>query len=131
VAVANKIPNKARTLEIWDPLVGRPAAVALYRGKWVLGVSKWVALADFVLVWVAFGFSRTLAVGVAWVGGILTVGFGCSGFFFLWQWHAEAGRALGVRITGKNPPPSDRTRYLEWCRQNGVQPLNSSPDGAG
>jgi hypothetical protein len=126
VAGRPKIPNKSKTLRIWEPLIGHSAAMAMYRGKWVLGVTPWVALGDFVLIWVVYGFSPSLAGKVAWVAGSLGVAFVASGFFFLWQSHRAASEALGVRITSTNAPPSDRSKYFEWCRQNGVRPLNTS-----
>ena len=98
------IPDKARVLEAWEPVSGRPAALALYRGKYAVGSAKWVALADFAIVLWPF------------------IQCGPSGR------HKEAGRELGIKITGKNAPPSDLDLYLQWCRRNGVQPLSSRKD---
>lgn len=121
-----RIPDKALVLAAWEPVIGHPAATALYRGKYVLGAAKWVALADFAIVFVAVHSVEPLWAGrVAWWVGILAIGYIGSGFYFVWKWHKEAGRALGIKITGKNAPPSDRDRYLQWCRRNNVQPLSS------
>jgi hypothetical protein len=122
-----KIPDRERLLGVWEPLVGRPAALALFRGKWVLAVLPWAAVADFALVWIIYGISPSFDVRFAWLAGALGIGFAASGFFFLWQWHHEAGRALGVKITSRNAPPSDWNAYLAWCRRNGVRPLTERP----
>jgi hypothetical protein len=122
------IPVKSRVLEAWEPVIGHPAAVAMYRAKWVVQMIRWVALAYFVLVFVTFHTARSSAVAVAWVAGLAGAGFSLSAFYFLRQWRKEAGRALGIKITGKNAPPSDPDLYLQWCRSNGVQPLTSRKD---
>ena len=74
-----KIPDRTRVLAIWEPLVGGPASLALYRGKWVLALTPWVAAADFALIWIIYGFSPSFDGKFAWVAGLLGVGFACSG----------------------------------------------------
>jgi len=128
MATTSRIPNKARTMDIWEPLIGRPAATALYRTKWVIGTAKWAALADVLVIFVVLHLARSWSVAVAWIAGTALVLFCSMAAIFFWQYHAEASRALGVQITSKNAPPSDRSKYLEWCRRNGVRPLNSSTD---
>jgi hypothetical protein len=121
-----KIPNKSRAMEIWQPLIGRRAAIANFRAMWVIGAAPYVAISYFVLIYAAIHLVHSWASTVAWVAGTLTVAFGFSGIFFVWQWHKEAGKALGVKVTSKNPPPSDHINYVDWCRRNGVRPLNGS-----
>jgi hypothetical protein len=84
----------------------------------------WVAATDFILIWIVYSFSPGIDGKLAWVAGLLAIGFACSGFFFLWQWHHEASQALGVRVTSGNSPPSDWVGYQEWCRLNDVTPLS-------
>ena len=64
------IPAKSRVLEAWEPVIGHPAAVAMYRAKWVVSVIRWVALAYFVLVFVTFHTARSSAAAVAWIAGL-------------------------------------------------------------
>jgi hypothetical protein len=67
--------------------VGRPAALALYRGKLVLALTPWLAAADFALIWIIYGFSPGFDGKFACVAGLSAVAYACSGFVFLWQWH--------------------------------------------
>ena len=113
MAQGSPAADRSNTLHIWEPLIGRKAALSLYRGKWVVGTAKWVALTDFVLIFVVFHTMRSWAATVAWVAGIALVAFGCSSAVFLVQYHRAASKALGI------------TEYLEWCQRNGVQPLTS------
>jgi hypothetical protein len=38
------------------------------------------------------------------------------------KFKALASDALGVEVTARNFPPRTESRYLEWCKKNGINP---------
>jgi hypothetical protein len=120
-----RIPTKERVLQIWEPLAGHDAATKLFRCKWVLGVTPVLAVADFVVVFLAARVVHHGAAWVAFVAVLVLVSFAASSYVFLRQYQHAASEALGVKVTSKNNPPSDQSSYYSWCRSNGVVPLNS------
>jgi hypothetical protein len=95
----------------------------MFRGKKVLSLAPAFGLAYIVLIFIAVHLLPSRAAIIGWIAGILLMGFILSSGLFLWQWHRDASKALGVKVTSKNSPPGHRAEYVVWCRENGVSPL--------
>lgn len=110
-------------LNAWGPKIGGKAASYVWWSKLVVATGPVVV----VLVLLIVGVSATAHLGnagdIAWVVGIVAVTFGCSGTAALYLGRRLASKALGVRINGKNNPPTDRASYIAWCQKNHLTPF--------
>jgi hypothetical protein len=48
------------------------------------------------------------------------------GLYHLRQFHQAASRFLGVHV-GWNDPPSSHAKFVEWCRDRGIEPGSDPP----
>jgi hypothetical protein len=148
---ALKGPDRAAILENWAPLVGKPAAIAIYRGRRIISLTPLVCLGYVLVIYLSVHLAPSAAPWIAAFLGIVCFVLVCSSAFFLRQWHRNAGKALGLRITSKNalretttifgrgasammcnPSPPRRSNHEGApCRRYRAPPCRSSSNGGG
>jgi len=118
--------TKKATEDLWRPRIGLRAARLYWWSSLVVRRGLPVAVATFLLIAIPVWLGLAYAAAWACVVAGLAIVFGFSGLVTLLLARRRAGQVLGVRVSGKNSPPGDRTSYVAWCRHNGVEPFDTA-----
>lgn len=112
-------------LAYWAPRIGLRAAKSQVYSRVCSMATVWFAIAYFLVILVQDHTSREPAHALAYVAlaGFLVAVAGTIILYVIT--FVSASRALGIRVTFRNYPPSEESAYRAWCRDRGLVPFTA------